>query len=70
MTEHCRKSLTFTFTDKRKSLLVIQIQEALWTKFKNNLKVYLAAMKRVYVSKEVKVNAVDSHQKANHSDQK
>ena len=30
---------TFTFTDKSKSLLVIEIQETLWRKL-NNLKVY------------------------------
>ena len=37
---------TITFADKRKSLLVIQIQEALWRKL-NNLKPYLGATKRV-----------------------
>ena len=42
---------TITFADKRKSLLVIQIQEALWRKL-NNLKPYLAATKRVKFASE------------------
>ena len=42
---------TITFADKRKSLLVIQIQEALWRKL-NNLKPYLAATKGVNFGSE------------------
>ena len=54
---------TFTCTDRRnrKSLLVIQIQEA--------QKFFLAATKKFYFSKEVKENALDSHQRDNHADQ-
>ena len=34
------------------------------------LKKKLSRNEEVYVSKEVKVNALDSHERANHSDQK
>jgi len=44
---------TITFTDKRKSLLVIQIQEALWRK-SNNPKPHLAAKKSVNFGSEGK----------------
>ena len=42
---------TFTFTDKGKLRLVIQIQEALWRKLKN---LYLAAMKKFKFQKRSK----------------
>ena len=42
---------TITFANKRKSLLVIQIQEALWRKL-NNLKPYLAATNSVSFGSE------------------
>ena len=42
---------TITFADKRKSLLVIQIQEALWRKL-NNVKPCLAATKNVNFGSE------------------
>ena len=42
---------TITFADKRKSLLVIQIEEALWRKL-NNLNPYLAATKSVKFGSE------------------
>ena len=44
---------TFTFTDKGKLRLVIQIQEALWRKL-NNINLYLAAMKKFKFPKRSK----------------
>ena len=48
-----------TFTDKRKSLSVIQIKKGLWRKL-NNLKPLLSRNEELYVSKEVKENALAS----------
>ena len=51
---------TITFTDKRKSPLVIQNQEALWRKL-NNLKPFiLGSNKELNISKEAKENALAS----------
>ena len=48
-----------TFTDKRKSLSVIQIKKGLWRKL-NNLKPLFSRNEELYVSKEVKENALAS----------
>ena len=52
-----------TFTDKRKSLSVIQIKEGLWRKL-NNLKPLFSRNEELYVSKEVKENALSSEGKS------
>ena len=52
-----------TFTDKRKSLSVIQIKEGLWRKL-NNLKPLFNRNEELYVSKEVKENALASEGKS------
>ena len=52
-----------TFTDKRKSLSVIQIKEGLWRKLKN-LKPLFSCNEDLYVSKEVKENALASEGKS------
>ena len=48
-----------TFTDKRKSLSVIQIKKGLWRKL-NNLKPLFSHNEELYLSKEVKENALAS----------
>ena len=48
-----------TFTDERKSLSVIQIKEGLWRKL-NNRKPSFSRDEELYVSKEVKENALAS----------
>ena len=52
---------------KRKSLMIIRIQEAPWRKL-NNLNPYLAAMKSTAFQKRLKEMLL--HQRANHADQK
>ena len=56
---HGQKKITFSHSDPEGTLEKIKQPKSL-----------LSRNEEVYVSKEVKVNAVDSHQKANHSDQK
>ena len=53
---------TVTFTEKRKLILVIQIQEALWRKL-DNLKPLFNNNEEFYISKGVKENALSSEGK-------
>ena len=52
-----------TFMDKRESLSVIQIKEGLWRKL-NDLKPLFSRNEELYVSKEVKENALASKGKS------
>ena len=53
---------TITFTEKRKLISVIQIQEALWRKL-DNLKPLFNHNEEIYISKGVKENALASEGK-------
>ena len=66
VTKHCWKPSPGT--DKSKSLLVIQIQEAIGEN--KQPKSLLSRKEEVYVLKEDKENVLDSHQRANNADQK
>ena len=61
MTKLCRKP-SHSWT-KGKSLIFIQIQEALWRK-SNNLKPLLSPNEELHVSQEVKENALASESKS------
>ena len=54
-----------TFTDKRKSLsvIIIQIKEGLWRKLNNLKPLFSRNAEELYVSKEVKENALVSEGK-------
>ena len=53
---------TVTFTETRKLIVVIQIQEALWRKL-DNLKPLFNHNEEIYISKGVKENALASEGK-------
>ena len=55
---------TITFDDKRKSLIIIQIKEALWRK-SNKLKPLFGCNAELSVSKEVKENVLASENRNN-----
>ena len=56
--------LIVTFTDKRKSLSVFQIKEELKGKIKTKPKPFFFRNEELYVSKEVKENALVSEGKS------